>query len=137
PPPVAASGGERSRGSSVTFSPTTGAGTMAGMSQLEATTADAGPELRDYLGVLRRRKNLIVLCVITVLAFTLVASFLETKIYEGHADVLLQAPESQSLFNPNTGQRNDPTRAVDTEIRVLKSQAVRDAVRAKLGRAPL
>ena len=50
--------------------------------------------------------------------------------------MLLQPRSRESLFDPQTGQRNDPERLVQTEIEVLKSQPVREAVEARLGEAP-
>jgi capsular exopolysaccharide synthesis family protein len=93
-------------------------------------------ELRDYLRVLRRRKGVIVLAVLVVVAAALVASFLQTSVYQGTAELLLKPRTSESLFNPNTGQANDPTRQVQTEIQVLKSRPVKDQVRKQLGVAP-
>src|SRR5581483_11194643 len=71
-----------------------------------------------------------------VIAAALVASFLQTPVYRGTAELLLQPRITESLFNPNTGQQNDPNRNVQTEIQVLESQPVREAVRKKLGTAP-
>src|SRR5438270_974538 len=93
-------------------------------------------ELRDYLRVFRRRKGTITLCALVVVAAALVASFLQTPVYEGTAEVLLQARSNESLFDPNTGQPTDRARVVDTEIKVLKGETVRDGVRKELGTAP-
>jgi capsular exopolysaccharide synthesis family protein len=96
----------------------------------------SGPELRDYLSVLRRRKWTIALTVVVLVGLSLVNSFLTTPIYQGTATVLLQPRSTDTLFNPSTGARNDPARAVDTEIQVLKSEPVRAMVRQQLGSAP-
>ncbi len=93
-------------------------------------------DLRDYLGVLRRRRGVIVVAVLVVVASALGTSFLQTPVYQAEAEVLLQPKATESLFDPQTGQRNDPTRTVQTEIQVLKSQPVRAAVQQKLGAAP-
>ncbi|MDP9387236.1 MAG: polysaccharide biosynthesis tyrosine autokinase [Actinomycetota bacterium] len=93
-------------------------------------------ELRDYLQVLRRRKGVVVLAVLVVVGAALTASFLQTPVYQAEAELLLQPRSTESLFDPNSGQRNDPLRAVQTEIQVLKSQPVREAVRKQLGSAP-
>jgi capsular exopolysaccharide synthesis family protein len=92
--------------------------------------------LRDYLQILRRRRVLIALLVAVIVGSALVASFLQTPVYTAKAELLLQGREGESLFDPNTGQRSDPVRAIETEIRVLKSEPVRLAVRKKLGVAP-
>lgn len=93
-------------------------------------------ELRDYLRVVRRRKWTIALVTLLVVGAAVGASLLQTPVYQGTAEVLLQARATDSLFDPNTGQRNDPVRAVATEIQVLKSRPVRDLVRKELGSAP-
>jgi len=99
--------------------------------------ADEAPELglRDYLSVLRRRRGIIALAVVVVVAVTLIASFLQTPVYEATAEVLIQTSGSSNLFNPSTAQP-DAARALQTQIQVLNSQPVRDAVKKQLGRAP-
>jgi polysaccharide biosynthesis transport protein len=93
-------------------------------------------DLRDYLRVLRRRRWIIAITTLAVISAALAASFLQTPVYRGTAQVLLQPKTTESLFDPNTGQPADPARNVDTEVQLLKSQPVRAAVRAKLGSAP-
>ena len=93
-------------------------------------------DLRDYLQVLQRRKGVIALSIVIVVAAALAASFLQTPLYKASADVLLQPRATESLFDPQTGQRNDPARQVDTEVQVIKSQPVEKAVQQKLGSAP-
>ncbi len=73
-------------------------------------------DLREYLTILRRRKWTIVLATVLVLASSLAVSFLQQPLYEGSAKVLLQPEQAATLFNPQTGQRGDPVRAVQTEI---------------------
>jgi capsular exopolysaccharide synthesis family protein len=66
-----------------------------------------------------------------------VAAFLQTPQYEATAQVLLQPRASETPFDPNTGTRTvDPARQVQTEIQVLNSEPVRNAVRAKIGSVP-
>ena len=93
-------------------------------------------ELREYLTVLRRRRGVILLVLALVVGATLVISYLQTPIYAGTAELLLQPESTESLFDANTGQRLDPERAVQTEIRILKSQPVRAAVREQFGAVP-
>lgn len=93
-------------------------------------------ELRDYLRVIRRRKWVIALVTLATVGAAIAASLVQTPVYQGTAEVLLQARATESLFDPDSGQRNDPARAVQTEIQVLKSRPVRDLVREELGSAP-
>lgn len=99
-------------------------------------TAAPELELRDYLRVLRRRKGTIALAVLIVVGAALVAAALQTPVYQSSAQILLRTQDAQTLFNPNTGQANDPTRAMQTEIQIVTSQPVRQAVKTKLGTAP-
>jgi non-specific protein-tyrosine kinase len=92
-------------------------------------------ELRDYLEVVRRRKWVIAVTVLVVVGVALVLSLLQTPVYQGNAQLLLQPRSAERLFDPETGQR-DPGRTVQTEIQVLKSEPIRRAVRDELGTAP-
>lgn len=92
-------------------------------------------ELRDYLRVVRRRKGTVALAVIGVVAAALIASFLQTAVYEARAEVLLQ--RGTGFFDGVPNQRpGDPVRRVQTELRVVTSAGVQKLVRAKLGVAP-
>ena len=91
------------------------------------------PELGDYLRVLRRRKRPLLLVMAAVVGLALAASFLQTPVYAATAEVLLQRSNTETLFDPNTGQPNDPQREVQTQIRVVSSEPVVKAVREKLG----
>jgi capsular exopolysaccharide synthesis family protein len=93
-------------------------------------------ELRDYVRVLSRRKWMIVLAALVVLVTALGASLAQTPVYQARALLLLQPRATDSLFNPNTGQANDPARTVQTEIEILTSEPVKSAVRQQLGAAP-
>lgn len=92
--------------------------------------------LQDYLRVLRSHRGIIALSTLVVLAATLAASFLQTPVYQATAEILLQPRSNESLFDTQTGQRRDPNRAIQTEIQVLTSQPVRDAVTQALGLTP-
>ncbi len=93
-------------------------------------------DLREYARVVWRRKGVIILASLIVLAASLAASFLQKPVYASTAEILLQPRLGDTLFDPQTGQYVDPNRAITTEIRILKSQPVRDAVRTKLGSSP-
>ena len=92
--------------------------------------------LQDYVGVLRRRKGTIAVAVMLVTVPAVVLSLLQTPKYAGTAELLLLPRSSETLFDPDSGARNDPNREVQNEIRILTSQPVRAAVRAELGSAP-
>ncbi len=103
---------------------------------MSAAESAGEPGLRDYLSVLRRRKGIILLIVLLVVVPTLVVSLLQTPVYAGQAELLLEARRSESLFDPSTGVQLNPDREVQNEIRIIESGPVRDAVRSALGSAP-
>src|SRR5918912_2276407 len=102
------------------------------------TSEEPGSELglRDYLRIMGRRRALITVVVLIVTVPAVVLSLLQTPVYEGDAEILLQPRSSETLFDPNSGVRADPARQVQNEIRILTSAPVRTAVRAQIGSAP-
>lgn len=97
---------------------------------------EEGLGLQDYAQVLRRRKGTIALVVLLITLPTVVVSLLQTPVYAGRAEILLIPRTSETLFDPVSGARSDPSREVQNQIRILQSQPVRAAVRARLGSAP-
>lgn len=98
--------------------------------------ADDEIDLREYVSIALRRKWTIVVTTLGAIAAALAFSFIQTPLYEGEARVLLQPEQAATLFNPQTGQRVDPIRAVQTEIELLESEPVESAVRERLGAVP-
>lgn len=103
---------------------------------MPAEDRSADLDLREYLRVLRRRKWTIALAAGIVVAVALGSALLQTPVYQASAELLLQARSTESLFDPQTGQRVDPVRLMQTEIQVMKSEPVRNAVKERLGVAP-
>ena len=96
--------------------------------------SDSGQlELRDYLAVLQRRKLTILLITLVVVVSSVGVSLLETPVYRATSQVLLQARSSEELFAPQ-GVVAAPR--VETEIEVMKSGSVRQAVAEELGFGP-
>lgn len=93
--------------------------------------------LEHYLGVIRRRRAIVLVAFVVMVGGSVLASSLQTPIYRGTAKVLLQPRSSDSLFDSSAAvQRLDPERALQTEIQVLKSEPVRDLVRTRIGSVP-
>ena len=103
---------------------------------MPAPGSTSPPELRDYLRLLRRRTWTVVVTVALVAAAAATASFVRTPVYRAEAQLLVQTQDRTSIFDPVTGQRNDPERAVESEILILESEPVRALVRQRLGSAP-
>ncbi|HYI61132.1 MAG TPA: polysaccharide biosynthesis tyrosine autokinase [Acidimicrobiales bacterium] len=92
-------------------------------------------ELRDYLTVLRRRKLTIALTAIAVVAVALGLSLLQEPQYRATAEILLRRQGTQDIISGDQQPTNsfDETQRVQTEIEVMRSRSVRDAVRDELG----
>ena len=117
-------------------SPEAGPGT--GRAGERPVTVDADPQqldLLDYLRVLWRRKWTVALVVILAVGATLGFSYLQTPRYTATAVVLVQPSPTPSGVNPNAPSNVTPDQ-VQTQIQVLQSAPVRDAVDRKLGSAP-
>ena len=91
--------------------------------------------LREYVRVLRRHKWVVVLFVLASLGVSLAFSFSRPKVYEAKAEVLLQRRSTENLFDALNDIR-DPSRLAQTEMKVVRSHAVREAVERRLGEAP-
>jgi non-specific protein-tyrosine kinase len=89
-------------------------------------------ELREYISVLWRRKWIIVATTVIVAAVALALSLSETKMYRATASVLLQTRTSERIFSPGNQQVGNLDQ-VATEIEVMLSRSVGDAVTAELG----
>jgi capsular exopolysaccharide synthesis family protein len=99
--------------------------------------SDDQQELRDYLRVLRRHRAVVAITVGVVLGAALLVSYLQTPVYAGTAQMLIQPRPGVSLFEATTsGQANQSALFVATEIVVIKGQPVQDEVRRRLGSAP-
>jgi len=94
-------------------------------------------ELRQYLHALRQRWK--VVAVVAVILTGLGAahtSRLEPQ-YVSSAEVLLEGTDAERIFDPNAAPSGEQASTqIDTEIEVLRSRALRDAVKEQLGRVP-
>jgi capsular exopolysaccharide synthesis family protein len=89
--------------------------------------------LREYLAGLRRRKWVAIGVALVVAATALLFSWQQRPVYQANAELLLQPSGTATLLDPGSGQDSMTQTAIQTEIRVLSSRPVRDAVQAKLG----
>ncbi len=100
------------------------------------TKRSAKLSFADYFRILIRRLPIIIAVVVVDRAAVLSFLLSGHQGVPGTATLLLQPKATESLFNPNTGVSGGSCRAVQTEIQVLKSGPVREAVRKELGAAP-
>ena len=89
-------------------------------------------DLREYLGVLRRRKWSVLIVMAIVLAVAVVLSYRKTPIYESTAVLLLRTQPIESLFT-NAASGADPERRVQNEAELVQSAATRREVEDRLG----
>lgn len=91
-------------------------------------------DIARFLDALRRRKRTIAAVALAMGGMALVLSVLQTSLYQGEARIALDPPGGTAVFEPVTATaRIDPALIVETELEVLKSDAVRDLVAEQLG----
>jgi succinoglycan biosynthesis transport protein ExoP len=93
-------------------------------------------DLRTHLRTVARHRNLILIVTAGVVACAVLVSLLQTTVYSASAEIVLQPRSTESVFDASGGSGTQSDRTVETEIRVLKSDAVRSAVRQSIGSAP-
>jgi len=86
----------------------------------------------DYLRVVRRHKLSIVAVVIAAAGLALGISLAQDPVYEATAQVLVRQPGTTSLFPGNAALPLDPSRVLQTEIRVIKGPVIEEAVKTAL-----
>jgi tyrosine-protein kinase len=95
-------------------------------------------DLRHYLDVVNRRKWLIIVVTALVAAVAVGLSLAQTPMYRAGVQVLLQGDDAERRLG-GTDQFADARanqNRVETEIGVIESNLVQDAVEAELGREP-
>ncbi|MEA2828909.1 MAG: tyrosine-protein kinase [Actinomycetota bacterium] len=90
----------------------------------------------QYVRGVWRRRVAIVLAVLVIVGFSMVISSSRPTVYQATAEVLVQSSGVELALDPESRPRTDPSRLVQTEIRILASPAVKDAVRTSIGEAP-
>jgi capsular exopolysaccharide synthesis family protein len=92
--------------------------------------------LQTYLGVLRRKKRLILVISLLTMAFALVPSILEDPTYSSTASVRISALEQEGVFGSDAASdgRTTTDRAIEllTEMEIITSAPMRSAVLAVL-----
>ena len=95
---------------------------------------DEEPALREYFGVLGRRRRVVAVFVLLVTATALGSSLLQAKRYSADAQVLIQPRQSsEEIQGANAPVVLDRKRIIDTEVKVMSSASVRDRVVKRFG----
>jgi len=93
--------------------------------------------IRHQVAVLRRRWPVVVVLAVLACGTAVLLTMVRPTVYQATSSVLLQPKTSEQLLAGATGSGFSETgNGAATEIEVMRSQVVRDAVRAKLGRDP-
>jgi succinoglycan biosynthesis transport protein ExoP len=94
--------------------------------------------LRDYARVVWRRKWIVIASVVASMAGALVLSAMQDPIYEAQAQVLVEPRSGDAVFDQNNQLAvSNLDRAIQTEIKVMEGQKVRERVQQDLGLAAL
>lgn len=89
------------------------------------------PSLQDYIAVFRRRRRVVVSCMVLVVALALGLSLTQTPQYRAESELLLKGTTSESLLVDGAGlvrSSRDSARELNNEIRRIESRKTRDAV---------
>lgn len=93
--------------------------------------------LRVGLKALRRRRWVIVASMVALVAAALALSFVQTPVYQSKGKILLAAATTESVSEVlGTSQARAVEEIVATEIEVMQSAVIRDAVTEALGHPP-
>lgn len=94
-------------------------------------------ELRDYVGVIRRRKLSVAIVVLVVVALAVGITMLQTKVYEAEATLVLETPLATVISNNSAPVDQAVTdAAVETEAQLMGSRPVGRAIEKELGYSP-
>ncbi len=108
--------------------------TSAGTLGAVMTRSDTGQlDLREYLAIVQRRKLTILATVVAVVASALAVSLVQSPVYQAVAQVVFEIPSTEAILAPR-GVVIGPQ--VATEIEVMQSRSVREAVAQELGATP-
>ncbi len=89
------------------------------------------PTLSDYLAVLRRRRRVVMLTALAVLAIVVAISLLQTRRYRAESELLLRQTQTEALLVDEVGQNASSAHAereLNNELRLIESRTVREAV---------
>ncbi len=100
-----------------------------------APAGGEGLEVRRYLEILRRQRLLISLVTVGLVAAVVALSLLQTRVYRASAEILIEPRATEAVFSSDQ-QANPATATVETEVRVLRSDPVRQAVKKMIGYVP-
>jgi uncharacterized protein involved in exopolysaccharide biosynthesis len=92
-------------------------------------------ELRDYLNVIRARRWIVIQAVILVTLVAVVASLLQSPVYQGEAKVLVTDKDTgAAIFGTALGDLSgQPERGLQTQVQLMQLRPLAEMVIRKLG----
>ncbi len=90
-------------------------------------------ELRDYIGILRRRKWFIIVPATVIVVATLIASVLTTPIYQAATDIMVSVNTHSAALSDISIPAVDAQRELQTQMQVILSKPVAEEVARRLG----
>jgi capsular exopolysaccharide synthesis family protein len=100
---------------------------------MHATHDTTEVSIAQYLEVLRRRWLWIVLTPAILVGLSLYNDLRAEPVYSAQVEMLLQATQSENIFQPSSAPV-DPARAIQNELRIIRSRTVKNAVAKEYGR---
>ncbi|HVL96436.1 MAG TPA: Wzz/FepE/Etk N-terminal domain-containing protein [Solirubrobacteraceae bacterium] len=89
-------------------------------------------QLTDYLRAIRRRWPVVLALTLVVTAAAVTTSLLATPQYDATAQLLLRSGQVESLLEPGGAQSSDRERSMNTDVELIKLDAIAEAVRRRL-----
>lgn len=89
--------------------------------------------ISQYLEVLRRRWLWIVLTPALLVGLSLYNDLRAEPVYSAQVEMILQSTASENIFTPSAAPA-DPQRAIQNELRIIRSRTVKQAVAEKYGK---
>lgn len=86
----------------------------------------------EYLDIARRRWMWIAMTVLVLVGFTLFTDLRQRPVYRASAQLLLRSTTAESVFD--TRPISDPARALQNELRLIRSRDVQEAVANEYGK---
>lgn len=103
---------------------------------MTATTTPPNPlSLQAYVQVLRRQRRLILVVVLVAAGLSMLPALLDEPVYAATSKVRVSSLEQEGVFRTDAGNNQPSDRAIElvTEMEIIKSAPIREAVHEELG----
>ena len=105
------------------------------MAEVQPTRSEL--DLRDYVGVIRRRKWVVIGITFAITLVAIAFSLVQTRIYEAKAALVIEVPVASTAITSQAQPDQGVTQAqVETEAELMRSRPINKAIADQLGYAP-